>query len=157
MLVVVYNTIGEVLMLQRADKPDYWQSVTGSLNDLNEPPWQAAQRELFEETGLRPELCMAPNVPDCTSEVLLKPNCLRPFGKHVQYSILPHWRRRYAPGTSTNTEHWFAACVAAGTAPTLCPREHLSFVWLPAHAAAEQCFSPNNAQAILELHNLLGV
>ncbi len=144
-------------MLQRADKPEYWQSVTGSLNDFSEAPFQAAQRELFEETGLKPELCMAPNVPDCAVGVLQQPNCLRPFGKQVQYNILPHWRHRYAPGTVSNAEHWFAACVTVGTTPTLSPREHLSYMWLPARDAAAKCFSPNNADAILELQALLRV
>jgi len=33
----------------------------------------------------------------------------------------------------------------------LAPREHLQYRWLPWREAADQCFSPSNAEAILQL------
>ncbi len=51
-LVVVYcRTTKRVLMLQRKDDQDFWQSVSGSL-EPGETPLQAAQREVFEELQL---------------------------------------------------------------------------------------------------------
>ena len=34
---------------------------------------------------------------------------------------------------------------------TLAPREHSGFEWLPWREAADRCFSPSNAEAILTL------
>ena len=42
-LVVVHTAQLEVLLLERASRPGYWQSVTGSLDRLDEP-LQAARR-----------------------------------------------------------------------------------------------------------------
>ena len=39
---------------------------------------------------------------------------------------------------------------------TLNPREHLRYVWLPFREAADKCFSPSNAEAILQLQDRQG-
>lgn len=131
-LVVVHTPALEVLLIERADKPGYWQSVTGSLDTPDEPLETTARREVQEETGI------------CRGT-------LRDWQLENVYEIYPVWRHRYAPGVTHNTEHVFGLTVAAGTPVRLNPREHLAYVWLPWRAAADRCFSPSNAEAILQL------
>ena len=50
-LVSLHDGAGHVLLLERADREGFWQSVTGSLED-GETPVQAALREVAEETGI---------------------------------------------------------------------------------------------------------
>ncbi|CAN5203553.1 dihydroneopterin triphosphate diphosphatase [soil metagenome] len=130
-LVVIYTEREEVLLLERADKIGFWQSVTGSLDSLDETPLAAAQRELFEETGIDA-------VPT-------------DWHHQIDYEIYPHWRHRYAPGVTTNTEHWFGLRLADRVPVTIAAREHVTYAWLPRRAAAERCFSSSNRQAIESL------
>ena len=130
-LVVIHTPDGQVLMLQRADRTDYWQSVTGSLDAVDEDPLLAARRELQEETGFVPE-----------------DGDLWALDVQNRYEIYAHWRHRYAPGVTHNTEHVFAYALPEVRKPRLSPREHLSFRWLPWREAARCCFSPNNAEMI---------
>ncbi len=130
-LVVIYDKEGQVLLLERADRPGFWQSVTGSLDHEDEPPLAAAVRELEEETGL-----IAP------------PAAWSDWAFSQVYEIFPHWRHRYAPGVTQNTEHVFSVRVSAASPVRLSPREHLRSQWLPWTAAAEACFSWSNAKAI---------
>ena len=51
-LVVIHTPALEVLLIERADAPGFWQSVTGSLDQEDEPFAAAAAREVAEETGL---------------------------------------------------------------------------------------------------------
>jgi len=51
-LVVIHTPDLEVLLIERADRPGFWQSVTGSLDSHDEPLIDTAARELFEETGI---------------------------------------------------------------------------------------------------------
>jgi len=131
-LVVIHTPALDVLLIERADRPGYWQSVTGALDDEQEPLAEAARREVREETGITGGL-------------------LSDWQTENVYEIYPVWRHRYAPGVSHNTEHVFGLTVPAGTAVTLAPREHLAWQWLPRQEAAERCFSPSNAQAIRQL------
>jgi dATP pyrophosphohydrolase len=135
-LVVIHTADLEVLLIERAGNPGYWQSVTGSKDAVDEPLLTTATRELFEETGI---------VADGKSIAL------RDWGLQNIYEIYPVWRHRYAPGVTHNTEHVFGLTVPAGTAVVLNPREHLRFEWLPWREAADRCFSPSNAEAILQL------
>ncbi|WP_310383472.1 dihydroneopterin triphosphate diphosphatase [Roseateles sp.] len=135
-LVVIHTPDLQVLMLERADRPGFWQSVTGSKDTLTELPCDTARREVSEETGIR------------IGE-------LRDWQLVNVYEIYPVWRHRYAPGVTHNTEHVFGLCVAADTPVTLAPREHLQYRWLPWVQAADLCFSPSNAEAILHLPKLL--
>ena len=135
-LVVVHTRCLDVLLIERADKPGYWQSVTGSKDRLDEPLAETARREVLEETGF--------DVDAVGGE-------LTDWQLANVYEIYPHWRPRYAPGVTRNTEHVFGLQVPTALAPTLAPREHLSWVWLPWHAAADRCFSPSNAEAVLQL------
>ncbi len=131
-LVVIHQPDGQVLLIERADRPGYWQSVTGSVDTPDEPLLQTAWREVAEETGITA-------------------GTMRDWGLSNVYEIYPTWRHRYAPGVTHNTEHVFGLTVAPGTAVTLNPREHLQHQWLPWRAAADRCFSPSNAEAILQL------
>lgn len=136
-LVVIHNTKGEVLLIERADRPGFWQSVTGSLDLIDEPTRVAAIREVFEETGI-----------DVHS---LPTNALQDMHRQVDYEIYPDWRHRYPPGVTSNREHWFSLAVPVNTAVRLAPREHVAYEWLSAKEAAKRCFSESNRMAILHL------
>ncbi len=138
-LVVIHTPTRQVLLIERADKPGYWQSVTGSLDTPDEPLVQTCIREVAEETG----------IVIGAGGVML--DNLRDWHLVNVYEIYPVWRHRYAPGVTHNTEHVFGLTVPAGIAVQLNPREHLQHVWLPWREAADRCFSPSNAEAILHL------
>ena len=132
-LVVIHTPDLQVLLLERADRPGFWQSVTGS-QDAGESLEQTAQREVFEETGLiagRGELV--------------------DWRKQNQYEIYQRWRGRYAPGVTHNTEHVFSLRAPGNVPVTLAAREHLQYIWLPWRDAADKVFSWSNADAIREL------
>lgn len=135
-LVVIHTESLDVLLIERADRPDFWQSVTGSLDAPDESLLLAATRELFEETGI---------VADGVDLVL------RDWHLSNIYEIYPTWRHRYAPGVTHNTEHVFSVCVPRDIPVLLSPREHVAHAWLPLLAAADRCFSSSNAEAILQL------
>lgn len=132
-LVVIYTPDKQVLLLERADHPGWWQSVTGS-QDAGETLVQTAIREVREETGLDAAVYR-----------------LTDWGYANEYEIFDCYRHRYAPGTTHNTEHVFGLEVPGQLPIHLAPREHLNFIWLPAKEAAEKCFSPSNAEAIRHL------
>lgn len=146
---------GDFLLIERADKAGYWQSVTGSLDHIDESPLLAAQRELQEEIGFVANAVSQPTVLDADAVNLRAVGVLRPWPKSIRYEIFEHWRHRYPDGVTENTEHWFMVCLPEDFKPRLAEREHVDFAWLSAESAAARCFSPNNAQAILELGRLL--
>ena len=51
-LVVIHTPGLDVLLINRADAPDYWQSVTGAKDFDDEPLEATARREVMEETGI---------------------------------------------------------------------------------------------------------
>jgi dATP pyrophosphohydrolase len=113
---------------------------------------ETAVREVGEETGIRvgDEATGASHVKnDPASFVPL--SHLRSWQLSNIYEIYPVWRHRYAPGVTHNTEHVFGLLVPRTIPITLAPREHLNHLWLPYRKAAEKCFSPSNAEAILQL------
>lgn len=138
-LVVIHTPALDVLLIERADQPGFWQSVTGSQDAEDDSPRATCIREVAEETGIA---IGSPAVPL---------SALRDWGLRNVYEIYPVWRHRYAPDVSHNTEQVFGLCVSAGTPVTLSPREHLQFAWLPWREAADRCFSPSNAEALLQL------
>lgn len=138
-LVVVYTAELEVLLLERADRPGWWQSVTGSMDPLDENSVRTAWRELGEETGI---------VPGSNGVARA---ALVDWDQRDVYPILPAWRQRYAPGVHHNVEHVFGVCVPRGIAVTVAPAEHLQYRWLAWQEAAGACFSHTNAQAIRAL------
>lgn len=147
-LVVIHTAALEVLLLERADHPGFWQSVTGSKDAPDEALATTAVREVEEETGIRVRPGQAQ--PDVTAFDI--PLCnLRDWQLSNDYEIYPTWRHRYAPGVLRNTEHVFGLLVPRDVPLRLAPREHLRYCWLPYRAAADKCFSPSNAEAILQL------
>ena len=142
-LVVIHTPAREVLLIERADKPGYWQSVTGSKDSPDEALVQTCVREVAEETGIAIG----------GDEVPLA--ALRDWGLSNRYEIYPVWRHRYAPGVTHNTEHVFGLTLPQRVAVRLNPREHLRFEWLGWREAADRCFSPSNAEAILQLPRFL--
>ena len=138
-LVVIHTADRQVLLIERADHPGFWQSVTGSKDAADEPLVTTVIREVMEETGIA---IGSPDVPLAN---------LRNWSLSNVYEIYPVWRHRYAPGVTQNTEHVFGLCVPRDVAVTLSPREHLQHEWLDWQAAADKCFSPSNAEAVLQL------
>lgn len=133
-LVVIYTPELDVLLIERADKPGFWQSVTGSKDSLAEALSLTAQREVQEETGIDSRQFK-----------------LSDWHLSNIYEIYPVWRHRYAPGVTQNTEHVFGLCVSRNVEVVLAPREHVQYQWLPYREAADLCFSASNAEAILQL------
>jgi dATP pyrophosphohydrolase len=132
-LVVIHTPDLKVLLLERADHPGFWQSVTGS-QDEGEALAETAIREVAEETGID-----ARRFP------------LEAWNLMNVYEIYPVWRHRYAPGVTHNTEHVFGLEVPQEMPVKLAPREHLSSQWLPWNEAADRVFSWSNRKAILAL------
>ena len=130
-LVVIYTVAGEFLLIERAAHPGYWQSVTGSLEATDADLVTTARREVFEETGIPPEL-----------------GNLTDWRLSNRYEIFPEWRHRYAPGVTTNTEHLFSLSLPSRTDIRLAENEHRAAVWLAADDAAARCFSWSNRDAI---------
>lgn len=130
-LVVVHTATLEVLLLERASRAGYWQSVTGSLDRLDEPCAEAARRELREETGI-----------EAAAGQLEAWNVVNVF------EIFAEWRHRFAPGTTHNTEHVFGFRLPRRLPVVLDAREHTAHDWLPWREAAERCFSWSNQDAI---------
>ena len=125
------------MLIERADREGFWQSVTGSLDALNEDLALAASREVFEETGIAVDQLPA--------------GSMRDMHYHIEYEIYPEWRFRYAPGVTRNTEHWFSLEVPDDIQIQLAPREHVAYEWLPFEEAAKKCFSRSNGEAIMRL------
>jgi dATP pyrophosphohydrolase len=133
-LVIIHTRDLQVLLLERADHPGFWQSVTGSKDALDEPLELTCRREVLEETGL-----------DAAQFVL------QDWDVRNRYEIYPHWRHRYPEGVTHNTEHVFGLCLPEPLPVQIAPREHLQYQWLPWNEAAERCFSMSNVQAIRQL------
>lgn len=134
-LVVIYTPSAQVLLIRRVDAGT-WQSVTGSKDHPDESWADTAVREVREETGID----------------ALHPQCqLQDWGLENVYDIYPVWRWRYPPEVSRNTERVFGLCVPEQTPIRLSPAEHTDWQWLQWQAAADHCFSPSNAEAILML------
>ncbi|WP_294766135.1 dihydroneopterin triphosphate diphosphatase [uncultured Rhodoferax sp.] len=142
-LVVIYTPAWDVLLIRRTEDdpqaPAFWQSVTGSQDHALEPWAETAAREVWEETGI-----------DCRRGTDLA-GALQDWGLENVYPIYPRWLHRYAPGTTHNTERVFGLEVPQGTPVQLSPREHTDYRWLPYAEAADLCFSPSNAEAVLQL------
>jgi dATP pyrophosphohydrolase len=132
-LVLIHTDDLQVLIMERADKPGYWQSVTGSLEQA-ETPLQTAIREVQEETGL-----------DARNYELQD--------WHVSniYEIYPHWRHRYAPEVTHNTEHLFGLLLPEPLPIKMAPDEHVQYEWVDWREAAKRVFSWTNVDALSKL------
>ncbi|EOE5318799.1 dihydroneopterin triphosphate diphosphatase [Providencia rettgeri] len=130
LVIIVAQSSGRVLMLRRKDDPDFWQSVTGSL-EPDETPYEAACREIKEETGFEVEQ-----------------NQLQDLSHSIIFEIFPHFRHRYAPDVTHCKEHWFKMVQSEEKMPLL--TEHSEYRWLAPDEAASLTKSWSNSQAILE-------
>ena len=133
-LVVIHTTDLQVLLIERADWPGFWQSVTGSVDHGEDDLARTAQREVREETGL-----------DAGRFTLSD------WGMENRFEIYNNRRRRYPPGTTHNIERVFGLLLPAPLPVTLAPAEHTRFEWLPWREAAAKCVSWSNRDAILML------
>jgi len=129
-LVLIHSACGDILLIERAKHPGFWQSVTGSV-EAGESLAEAAQREVAEETGI-----VAPAAQ------------FERWHHSSRFEIFPMWRHRYPPGVTHNTEHLFSLCVPRNTPITLAPDEHRDWRWLPWHEALDAVFSWTNRDAI---------
>ena len=136
-LVVIYTRALDVLLLERADHAGFWQSVTGSRDAIDEPLRATCAREVAEETGFASPA-----------------EAFDDWNVAHRYEIYAHWRKRYAPDVTHNTEHVFGLCVPHCFEPVLAPAEHTRYRWLPWRDAADACFSWTNAGAIRRLESL---
>ena len=143
-LVVIYTPAGDALLIERAsDKGQAsgeWQSVTGSLDQAHESITDCAIREVMEETGLN-----ARAAGHTLSDWLLENT----------YDIWPHYRHRYAPGITRNTERVFGLCIPMPVEVKLAPMEHVNQIWLSWDQAALKVSSASNEAAIRHLGQLL--
>lgn len=133
-LVIAHDKDLNVLLLERADHKNFWQSITGSLDFAEENLLDAAKRELEEETGIKTD-----------NENWLDWKLSRRF------KIFSHWKHRYDENINFNTEHIFSVCVDSKNKIILSPREHVNFTWIFWREAADKCFSWTNVLAIKEL------
>lgn len=132
-LVLIHTADLQVLIMERADKAGFWQSVTGSVEGEETPP-QTAIREVFEETGLDANQY---NLQDWQASNV--------------YEIYPHWRHRYAPGVVENREHLFGLELPAALPIKLAPDEHVRYEWVDWREAATRVFSWTNIDALKRL------
>jgi len=137
-LVVVHTAEMEVLLIERAARAGFWQSVTGSIDWPGEPLEETARREVLEETGI-----------DARRGRLERMNAVNRF------EIYLRWRHRFAPGVTHNTEHAFRLELARREAVKLAPGEHTAYAWLSWRDAAAKCFSWSNRDAIIMLAETL--
>ena len=89
-LVLIHTPALEILLLERASRQGFWQSVTGSQED-GEELRATARREVREETGI-----------DAAAEDLID------WRLSHRYEIFAEWRHRYAAGVSHNLEHVYS-------------------------------------------------
>jgi dATP pyrophosphohydrolase len=132
-LVVIHDPALNVLLLERAAHPGYWQSVTGSQEAQESLP-ATAMREVHEETG-----------------IVCAPATLIDWHLSNRFEIFAEWRERYPAGVTHNVEHVFSLCVPTGTVVVTAPNEHRAARWLPWREAAAACFSWTNRDAVLML------
>jgi len=136
-LVVIHTRALDVLLLERCDRPGFWQSVTGSVDRIDEPLAGTARREVFEETGIE-----------------AAEGSLLDWHQSQRYEIYPHWRARYGPGVTENVEHVFSLQLDDRVPVVLSAREHTRYQWLNWQQAAGMVFSASNVDAILRLPSL---
>jgi dATP pyrophosphohydrolase len=136
-LVVIHTRALDVLLLERCDRPGFWQSVTGSVDRVDEPLAETARREVREETGI-----------DADAGQLVD------WQYSNRFEIYPHWRARYGPGVTENEEHVFGLLLPERVPVALSPREHTRYQWLPWKEAADRVFSWTNVEAIRRLPQL---
>ncbi|AXP46725.1 dihydroneopterin triphosphate diphosphatase [Haemophilus influenzae] len=130
-LVVIYaKNTNRVLMLQRQDDPDFWQSVTGTI-ESGETPKNTAIRELWEEVRL---------------EISENSTALFDCKESIEFEIFPHFRYKYAPNVTHCREHWFLLAMEQEFEPVL--SEHLAYQWVSPEQAIQMTKSSNNAEAI---------
>ena len=130
-LVLIHTSDLKVLLIERADKAGFWQSVTGSIEIEDADLSATAIREVFEETGL--------------NALQYK---LEDWQFAQTYEIYEHWRYRYAPSVTQNVEHVFGLELPNTVDVKLAPNEHVAYEWVDWREAAKRVFSWTNVEAL---------
>ncbi len=131
-LVVVYTDDAQVLLLRRRQPFDFWQSVTGSLNE-GESHAEAASRELKEEAGFTDDGELS------YSDV----------SRH--FEIDPRWRDRFEPGVVENEEFEWRYRLPETRDIELNRDEHSEYQWLHVNEAIDAVWSWTNRDALKRL------
>jgi dATP pyrophosphohydrolase len=137
--VVVFAETGQgraYLLLRRVQSHgSFWQPVTGSLEG-DETHAEAAVREVYEETGYRPQV----------GELI-------ELGVVNVFEIAPQWRVKYAPGVTHNEEVCFALQVAEQDV-VVDPIEHDAYAWVDYDTALEMIYWDSNRRAFAAVADL---
>ena len=131
-LVIVHTHDARVLLLKRRTPFEFWQSVTGSL-DEGESPAECARREVVEETGLDP------------GDRLVDTGISRVF------TIDPRWLHRYPPGITENREHEWRLSLDEPVDINIAVAEHSAWRWSDIDQAIETVWSWTNREALRAL------
>jgi dATP pyrophosphohydrolase len=128
-LVIVHTDDARVLLLKRKAPFEFWQSVTGSLDD-REVPAECARRELMEETGLDPR----DNLVDS--------------GVSRVFTIDLRWLDRYSPGVTENREYEWRLALPEPVDITIDGAEHSAWRWVDIDHAIDSVWSWTNKAAL---------
>jgi dATP pyrophosphohydrolase len=134
--VIIFCSPKQILLLQRKDNPNYWQSITGSI-EKSESPWNCAIREVYEETAL-----------DTNKHNLFD------LSERNQYKIYNEWAHRYEKNINFNIEHIFALHLNKKENIIINPEEHLDYAWFNLPDAIEKVFSWTNRKALIKFKEL---
>lgn len=133
-LIVVHTLDWQFLLLKRNPPVSFWQSVTGSLKD-SEQPVDAAIRELQEETG-----------------ITAGHDALRDWHQTFQFEILKEYQNQYKPGVIYNTEHVFSFSLPGPVDIALNEQEHSDSRWEDFETAQALIWSWSNQKALELVH-----
>jgi dihydroneopterin triphosphate diphosphatase len=122
------GTLSYLLLHRIASRGDFWQGVTGGVEE-GEEILEAANREMIEETGLIPA-------------------AMTKIDYTYSFSVADQWRHLYAEGVTEIVEYVIVAHVNDQQEPTIDSREHDTWQWYNLNQALERLRWPGNIEAL---------